>query len=171
MARTSVSIILSCNPEPNPLDNVSWLWVGPLSILSIQGRLSGCNIGVFWLDYWRPLENLPEAIEEEEDRDADVGGQEIRYIPVLMVLANKDVETVKEDNEGKEDEGCPSGVWLEMTLEYKSVAINALSIERLVKLDVSKADGAPGEEASNGGQVLKPTKCGRCATTSNGKIG
>lgn len=65
-----------CNPEPNSLEDVPWCLSGPQSIQGIQGGLSGGDICVCWADRSRPLEDLPEDIEDKEDWDANVCGKE-----------------------------------------------------------------------------------------------
>jgi hypothetical protein len=34
------------NPEPDSLDDVSWVLLRPVSIFSVQGRLAGGDIGI-----------------------------------------------------------------------------------------------------------------------------
>lgn len=62
------------------------------------------------------------------------------HVPVPMVLTNEDVETIEHNDQGEVGESKPGSVWLEVALEYESVAVNSLCIERLVELDIRKAD-------------------------------
>ena len=73
-----------------------------------------------------------------------------------MVLSNKDVKSVEDDDQGKIPESNPREVWLEGTFEDKRVAIDALGLEGLVELDIRQTDGAPGEQRADCGQVLEP---------------
>jgi hypothetical protein len=57
-----------------------------------------------------------------------------------VVFSNKDNEAIEEDDECEEDQGNPCKVWLEMSLEHKSVTINALSLERGMESDIGKAN-------------------------------
>jgi hypothetical protein len=90
--------------------------------------------------------------------------------PVRVVLANKDIKAVEENDDGEVDEGEPGGVWLETTLEDKSVAINSLRLERLVEPYIGEADRAPCEKGGDGDQVLEPTEDCRRATGANGQV-
>ena len=87
-----------------------------------------------------------------------------------MVLADEDVESVEDYDDGEEDDGEPRCVWLEVRAEHESVAINSLCLERLVELEVGDADRAPCEEGGNGGQVLEPCKDERWTTRGDGQV-
>ena len=65
--------------------------------------------------------------------------------PVRVVLANEDIETIEDDDHGEVPECEPRSVWLEARPKHESVAVNSLSLERLVELDVGDADRAPCE--------------------------
>lgn len=78
--------------------------------------------------------------------------------PVRVMLANKDIKSVEDDDHSEVEEGEPRSVWLEVRPEHESVTVNSLSLERLMKLDVGNADRAPCEEGSDGGQVLEPAE-------------
>jgi hypothetical protein len=73
-----------------------------------------------------------------------------------MMFPNKDVKPIEDYDHRKVEEGEPSGVWLELAFEGKSVAVNPLGFECLVKLKVCDANRTPGEKTRNGGQILKP---------------
>ncbi len=64
---------------------------------------------------------------------------------------NEDIKSIEYNDHGEVPEGRPSQIWLERTLENKSISVNTLSIERMVELDVGETDWAPSEEGSNGG--------------------
>lgn len=87
-----------------------------------------------------------------------------------MVLANEDIESVEDDDHGEVEEGKPCSVWLETTLEDKSVAVNSLRLERLVELDVGDANRAPCEKGGDGDQVLEPTENSCRATRANRQV-
>jgi len=87
------------------------LW--PLSIFGIERRLTSCDIGIGWMDPWGSLEDLPEAIENEEDGNAKIGSEEVGDAPVRVVFAYKDIKSVEDDDDGKVGKGKPSSVWLE----------------------------------------------------------
>lgn len=87
-----------------------------------------------------------------------------------VVLANKDVESVEENDHGEVEEGEPCSVWLEMTLEDKSVAVDPLRLERLMELDVGDADRAPCEEGGDCDQVLEPAEDGCRAARSDRQV-
>jgi hypothetical protein len=66
-----------CNPEPDFLDDVSWVLYWPVLILSIKRRLARRNIGIVSLNPWTSLEDLPEGIKHEEDWNPDIGSEEV----------------------------------------------------------------------------------------------
>jgi hypothetical protein len=65
------------NPEPDSLEDVSWNQLGPLAVLGVKSCLTASDIGIMSLDDRRSSEDLPEAVEKEENRYADVGGEEV----------------------------------------------------------------------------------------------
>jgi len=111
-----------------------------LSILGIQRSFAGCDIGVSRIVQMSSLQDLPEEIEYEENRYPDVGCQKVGDVPMAMMLTNEHIKTVEDNDEGKVYEREPSSVRLEVTLEDKCVAVNALCLERLVELEVSNTD-------------------------------
>jgi len=132
--------------------------LGPIEIFGIQSCLARGDICIGWINQRCPLDEFPEEVQNEEDRNANICGKEISSIPVLVMLANKDVEAVEKDDKREEDKSDPGKVWLEGGLEHKCISINTLGLKRSMELDVGNADGAPGKEGSNGGQVLEPFK-------------
>ena len=90
--------------------------------------------------------------------------------PVGVVLANEDIKSIEENDDGKVEEGKPCSVWLETTLEDKGVAVNSLRLERLVELNIGQADRAPCEKGGDGDQILEPSENGCRATGSNGQV-
>jgi hypothetical protein len=59
-------------PEPDLLGKVSWDWVDPSSLLSIDLGLSGEDIDVGSLSPLGSLDDLPEGIEKEEDSERNM---------------------------------------------------------------------------------------------------
>ena len=57
-----------------------------------------------------------------------------------------------------------------MRFKHESVAINSLSLERLVELDVGDTNRGPCEQGSNRGQVLEPAEDNRWAARADGEI-
>lgn len=92
------------------------------------------------------------------------------YVPMRVVLTNKDVKAIEDDNGDEEDQGKPGSVWLETTSEHKSVAVDSLGLESLVKLDVCNANRAPSEKGGDGGEILEPSERFRWTTWCNGEI-
>ena len=96
------------NPEPDPLEDIPRLPLRPEQVRSIHGSFAGVDIGLHGPDEFRSLEDLPEGVEDEVDRDADIRGDEVVNGP-----GAEDVEAVEEDDDGEEDEREVSGVRLE----------------------------------------------------------
>lgn len=140
-----------CNPEPNPLQQIPGNPRRPVCIRSIQRCLSSEQVRLCRLDEARPLEDFPEHKQHQIDRNPDVSGYEIIDGPGF-----EDVETVEEGDYGEEEESEVCGEGLEGRFENESVAVNALSFQSLVELDVCNRDAHPGEEVGDGGQVLEP---------------
>ena len=65
------------NPEPDSLDDVSWMLFRPVSILSVQGCLASGDVGIRSRDPFWSLDYLPECVQDEKDWDADVGSKEV----------------------------------------------------------------------------------------------
>jgi hypothetical protein len=61
-------------------------------------------------------------------------------VPILMMFSNKDIEPVEDYDHHEVEEGEPSGIWLKLALEDKSVAVHPLNFECLVKLEVCNAN-------------------------------
>lgn len=123
-----------------------------MQVSRIQGRFTGVEVHVDRADEPGALDELPGEEEDEEDGDADVGGNEI----VDAEGSAEGVEAVEDDDHGEEDKGGPGGVGLEGGLEHESVPVNPLGLEGFVELDVGDADTAPGEQPGDGGKVLEP---------------
>jgi len=88
-----------------------------LRILSIQRRLSSRDIRINGSHHLSPLKDFPEEKETKEDWNADVGCQEIGYVPVRVVFTDEYIKSVEEENQGKISEGEPGGVGLEGRFE------------------------------------------------------
>jgi len=157
-------------PEPELLKDVSWELLWPLSILCVQSGFTSSNVCIDRADPTCSLEDLPEPVEHEEDWYADIGGKEVSYTPMRMVFTNEHIKSVEDDDQGKVDQSKPCGIWLEATLEDKSVSVNTLCLECLVELEICDTDRAPGEERSDGGQVLEPVEDNRWPTRFDGQI-
>ena len=105
-----------------------------------------CRVNPF-----RPLEDLPEGIEQEVNGYADVSGDEI-----VDHEGRKGIEAVEEEDQGEKDQGDPAEVGLKGRLEDERVAVDALRFERFVELDVGDRNTAPGEEVGNCDEILEP---------------
>lgn len=109
------------------------------------------NVGFGRVHKFGSLEDFPEGEEREVDGDTDVGGDEL-----VAQEGLEDVEAVKQDDDGEEEEGKIGRVGLEMRPEDQIIPVHPLGFERFVELDVRDGDAGPCEQAGNGGQVLKP---------------
>jgi hypothetical protein len=74
------------NPEPDSLENVSWMLLRPMSVLGIQRRLTGRDVGVGGVDPVCSLEDLPEEVEDEEDWYANVCCKEVWGVTISIML-------------------------------------------------------------------------------------
>ena len=140
-----------CNPEPNPLQYIPGNPRWPMCIRSIHRCLASKNVRLCWSDEARSLEDFPEYKQQQVDRNPNVRGYEIIDGPGF-----EDIETVEDGDYGEEEEGEVCGEGLEGRFENQSVAVDALSFQSLVELDVGDRDAHPGEEVGDGGQVLEP---------------
>jgi len=141
------------NPVPDLLERILRDLLGP--DLGIQRRLATPNIRLTSLDEARPLDDLPDNIQDEENRDTDISRDKVINGPAAL---GEDRKAVEENNDGKVDEREPSGVRLPLALEDERVAVHALGLERGVEADVGDANAAPGEELGYGGEVLEPSE-------------
>jgi len=108
------------------------------------------------------LEESPEKIQAEIDRDADIIGDE----SLIFKFGREGDESVEHNDDAEESEGRICEIRLERRLEDEGIPINALGLERSVEFDVCHRDGGPGEKSGDGGQILEPGKDG--AGTSAG---
>lgn len=122
-----------------------------MCIRRIQRRLAAENIRLSRINPLSPLEELPEHVQQEINRDPDVRRDE-----VVDVERPEDVEAIEQDDDAEEDQGGPGNIGLEGRAEDQSVAVDALGFEGFVELDVGDADADPGEEAGDSGEVLEP---------------
>lgn len=77
--------------------------------------LSGPDIRISRLDQSRALEHLPDNVQQEEDTDTGVGGEEASQLvgsPSALGFG-EGLEAVEQDDEHEEGEGRPGGVGLE----------------------------------------------------------
>ena len=93
--------------------------------------------------------------ESEEDRNSDVGNDEILRVPVSI---EEDGETVEEDDERNHEETVVRGVRLERSDEGELGSVDSLRLEPVVESNVGEEDRPPGEETSDGGQVDEPAQ-------------
>ena len=84
-----------------------------MQIRGVKSRLAGMEIDIRRVEPLGALEDFPEEVEDEEDGDADVVGDEV----VDVECGAEDVEAVENDDDGEEGEGRPRGVGLEGRLE------------------------------------------------------
>ena len=118
---------------------------------------------------FRPLEELPEGIEQEVNGDTDISGDEI-----VDRERRKGIEAVEEKDQGEKDQGDPAEVGLKGRLEDERIAVDALRFECFVELDVRDRYADPGEEVGNGDKILEPGEgfCGSArAATEVGEEG
>ena len=79
-------------------------------------------------------------------------------VPMRVALSDEDVKTIEENDYGEIGKGEPGSEWLETTLEDQCVAVDTLSLERLVELDVRNANRAPSKERGDSSQFLEPSE-------------
>jgi len=109
------------NPEPYLLEKVTWNILRPnLAVNSVLARpdISLSRTNELW-----SFDKLPSEVQNKKDGNVDIGNEKAWNIK----SANKDVEAIENDDDGEVNKGKPSSIWLEMSLEYKSVTVNVLS--------------------------------------------
>ena len=126
----------SRDPEPDLLEDVSGDLHGPVQVSRIQSRFAGVEVHIDGVDEPGALDQFPGEEEDEEDRDADIGGDEV----VDAEGVAEGVEAVEDDDHGEEDQGGPGGVGLEGGFEHESVSVDSLGFKGFVELDVGDAD-------------------------------
>lgn len=120
-------------------------------IRRVQRRLPSGDVRLRARDPLRPLEDFPESIQREVNRDTDVCSDE-----AVLIKGPKGVEAVEKSDDGEENQREPRGIWLEGGFEDQGVAVDALGLEGGVEADVGNGDGHPGEERGDGDEVLEP---------------
>lgn len=139
-----------CNPEPDPLQHIPGVPFRPLH--RIQRSLTRVDVRLGRVDPLCTFEDLPADVQQEEDGDVDILGDEV----VRDELGREGIEPVEDEDDREENKCGPGNVWLERRLEDEGVAVNTLRLEGLVKHDVCDADGDPGAERGDGAEVLEP---------------
>lgn len=76
---------------------------------------------------------------------------ETRDVPMTI---DEYSETVEDKDYGEEDEGCPSGIWLERRFIPQTIAVDSLGLEGLVELRICETDHAPIKQRRNSSQIL-----------------
>ena len=136
--------------------------------LVVDGVLSGPDVSLAGLDKLGALENLPEEVQGKVNWNVDVSSQEISSCPLSL---DEDTETTEDNDDAEVDQGEPRSVWLPLGFEHQSVAVNALRNKSSAEAEVCNGDGHPGEELSNGDEILEPQEdvVGTSADTHVGK--
>lgn len=152
--RIPYSCVLLTQPEPNLLKHIPGNLFWP--DLSIKRSLAAPNIRRSRIDELRTLEDLPKSVEENEDSHTNVRREEVRDLRCSPRMYREHLEAVEDDDQSEVRERCPGNVWLALAPEEQSAAIDTLKLLCLPEARVGVANGAPGEELGNGGQVLEP---------------
>ena len=144
-----------CNEEPDLLPPIVGFSLRPMLIRCVQSRLPSLNVRFFGSHPPRPLEELPEHIQPNIYRYANIGRDEVVTVK-FFGLAWKGVEAIEQDNYGEKGEGKPGSVRLEARFEDEGVAANALSAQRFMELYVRNGNRHPGQDPGNCRKILKP---------------
>ena len=94
-------------------------------------------------------------INQEEDWNADVGGQEVAGTPVLW---EKDRESIDECQNWEGDESNPSAVWLEEGFVGDLIEREVLRQVGFAESEVRDAAACPGDEAGCVSEVDEPVE-------------
>lgn len=95
-----------------------------------------------------PVDNLVAEIEDNEEEDADIAGEEVARVPL-----DEDGEAVCDENQEIEEEAEPREVGLEGGLVWELVTGDVLVFEDIHKPDVAQVDERPADEAGYGRDV------------------
>lgn len=142
-----------CNPEPHPLGEVPWMSLWP--VLAINCCLTRPDISLSRLDKGWTLEDLPEQVKDDENRNANIRSDEVVDCPIAL---GEDVPTIEEDDDGEEAQGKNREVWLERRTERHVLLLYTLCLQRSAETDRGYADRNPSPQVGNGCQVQEPTK-------------
>lgn len=92
---------------------------------------------------------LVTKIQGQENRECDVGSQEVGDGPVL---GDKDLKAVCEGEEGHDTEDKVGEIWLERSAVGESFE-EVVPDHGFAEADVGNHDDDPGDEAGDGGDV------------------
>ena len=109
------------DPEPDLLNHVSGVLLGPVQIRLVEGRFARVQICLRRVDPFRALENLPESVQYKEDGDINVRSDEAIHGPWA-----EGIEPVEYNDYGEERKREPRRVWLKRRFEHQSVAVDSL---------------------------------------------
>jgi hypothetical protein len=125
----------------------------------IQFPAASDKINLIEADPLGALDDLPVEVKYQEDRDADVGGEENGYIPVS---SEEYGEPVEEQNKEHKDSAEPRCVWLERSFVWELVAGETLLLEAVVHPQVGHEDDKPGNKTGDRRDVVQPVKNFTC---------
>ena len=106
------------------------------------------------------LADLPDEIEHQEYRQADISGDESVHIPMT---SQEDLESVQQDDHCDEENSKVRCVGLEGSFIGERITVDIVVLQTMVKSDVGDQDNIPGDETGDRGDVDEPLEYGGTA--------
>jgi hypothetical protein len=128
---------------------------GKIQLTGFEFPATSFEVHVGNVDKLAALANLPDEVEEQEDGQADVSGDEVIPIPFAR---QEDLETVENNNDRDEEDTEVSRVRLKGRLVWQSVTIDAVEFEPSIESCVGNENNVPGNETCDRGDVHQPIK-------------
>lgn len=110
--------------------------------------------------YLCPVDKLPADDRHNKNRNPHIRRHKITRRPVPL---QEHREARNQRNNGRANTAVPRRVGLQWASPGQSVAVDALDCHGAVEAQVAGAEGAPGDEAGDGGEVEEPGEGLGCA--------
>lgn len=103
------------------------------------------------------LSDLPDEVEHQKYRQADISGDEDVHIPLAC---QEDLESIEDDDECDKEDTKVGSVWLEGGFVGECITVDVIVFQALVESEVGDQDHIPSDKTCDGGDVDEPLEYG-----------
>lgn len=125
-----------------------------IGLLAVDDVLAGPEVSLVRVDALAARDELVAEDEDQVERDAQVGGDEVLVVEVAPLgVVREHVEVLGQRDDDAEDQGAPRPVHAQRRLERQRRVGHLLRLTGPHEVDVRHEDRDPGEQAEDGDQV------------------
>lgn len=117
--------------------------------------------------YLGTIPELPANNGNNENRNANIGRNKIRRVPVSLEENGK---SCNQRNYGRHDKAKPCGIRLQRCLPRERFSADILLLHCSIEADIAETKRCPGNETGDGAEIQKPGESLRCTTGSKTQI-